>query len=78
MTALVGKGHRPFNGVKVFFATMFKDRGELGETVTAWLKANPQAKPVDFEVVQSSDKAFHCVSITVFYWDDRLARRRIP
>lgn len=56
-----------FNSVKVFSATMFADRGELGEKVTRWLEANPQAELTEVTVTQSSDASFHCVAITVFY-----------
>jgi len=58
-----------FNGVKVFSATMFADREHLGEKVGAWLQSNPARKPVDVVVTQSSDDAFHCLAITVFYWE---------
>lgn len=57
----------PFNGVKVFSATMFADRGVLGDKVTAWLASNSQRKLTDIIVTQSSDAAFHCVTISVFY-----------
>jgi hypothetical protein len=60
----------PFNGVKVFSATMAQDRDQLGEKVTQWLRAHPASKVVDTVVSQSSDEAFHCISITVFYWQD--------
>ena len=60
-----------FNGVKVFSATMAQDRDQLGEKVTAWLRANPQNKIVDTVVTQSSDEAFHCVAITVFYVEEK-------
>jgi hypothetical protein len=56
----------PFNGVKIFSATMFADRGQLGERVTAWL-ATGQRKLTDIIVTQSSDAAFHCVTISIFY-----------
>ncbi len=56
-----------FNGVKVFSATMYQQREVLGEKVTEWLKAHPKCKPVDVVVTQSSDEAFHCIAITVFY-----------
>ena len=59
---LVVRPDLTFNGVKVFSATMFAPREQLGETVT------------EFVVTQSSDSQFHCVAITVFYWE-RLARR---
>jgi hypothetical protein len=54
-------------GAKVFTATKAKDREELGEVLTRWLRANPQAKILDKIVTQSSDSEFHCLSITVFY-----------
>jgi hypothetical protein len=63
-----------FNGVKVFSATMFADRDRLGESITTWLEARPQIKVTQMVVTQSSDAAFHCIAITVFYWEP-LARR---
>jgi hypothetical protein len=60
---------RRFNGVKVFSATMFADRERLGDAVTAWLAARPHVKVTQMVVTQSSDAAFHCVAITVFYWE---------
>ncbi len=59
-----------FTGVKVFTASMFAQRRELGEVVTDWLR-DRQRQP-DFEVVdrvvrQSSDRAFHCISIILFF-----------
>jgi hypothetical protein len=59
-----------FNGVKVFSATMVADRDQLGEKVTAWMTNNPHLKVTDVVVTQSSDEAFHCIAITVFYWED--------
>jgi hypothetical protein len=56
-----------FDSVKVFSATMLRDRAELGEKVTAWLNANSAVSVVDVVVSQSSDAQFHCVSICVFY-----------
>ena len=56
-----------FNGVEVFSATMAKERATLGEKVTTWLRANPQAEVVDKIVTQSSDSEFHCLTITLFY-----------
>ena len=56
-----------FDGVKVFSATMFAERDQLGETVTAWLTARPRLQLVELVVTQSSDAAFHCIAITVFY-----------
>ena len=56
-----------FNGVKIFSATMFADRGQLGERVTAWIASGPPRKLTDIIVTQSSDAAFHCVTISIFY-----------
>ena len=60
-----------FNGVKVFSATMAQDREQLGEKLTAWLGERPECKVVDTVVTQSSDEAFHCLAITVFWWEDK-------
>ncbi len=62
-----------FNGVKVFSATMAQERDQLGEKVTAWLADHPEAKVIDTIVTQSSDEAFHCLAITLFYWDEKAA-----
>ncbi|HVK85343.1 MAG TPA: hypothetical protein VM513_14595 [Kofleriaceae bacterium] len=59
-----------FNGVKVFSATMVADRDQLGEKVSAWMNSNSHLKVTDIVVTQSSDEAFHCIAITVFYWED--------
>lgn len=56
-----------FTGVKVFSATKAKEREELGETVTRWLRANGDLEIVDRVVSQSSDDEFHCLSIVFFY-----------
>jgi hypothetical protein len=64
-----------FNGVKVFSATMVADRDQLGEKVSAWMANHALLKVTDIVVTQSSDEAFHCIAITVFYWED-LAKRR--
>lgn len=57
-----------FDGLQVFSATMVKDRNELGEKVTAWLTDNrPRVDIVDIEVHQSSDDAFHCVTIVLYF-----------
>jgi len=58
---------RPFNAVKVFSATMAPERDALGDKVTAWLRARPNVHVTDTIVTQSSDAAFHCLAITVFY-----------
>jgi hypothetical protein len=58
-----------FNGVKTFSATMAKGRDALGELVGAWLASAPNREVVDTVVTQSSDEAFHCIAITIFYRD---------
>ncbi|MCG3173460.1 MAG: hypothetical protein GMKNLPBB_01657 [Myxococcota bacterium] len=55
-----------FNGVKVFSATLARDRESLGENITRWLQ-DSGAQVVDKIVVQSSDREFHCLSIILFY-----------
>ncbi|MFY0580538.1 hypothetical protein F0U62_41605 [Cystobacter fuscus] len=56
-----------FTGVKVFSTTLARDRENMGENITKWLKENPNADVVDKMVTQSSDKEFHCLTITLFY-----------
>ena len=63
-------GKHPFNGVKVFSATMAQERDHLGERITDWLKDHPKVKVVDTIVTQSSDESFHCLAITLFYWEE--------
>jgi hypothetical protein len=55
--------------VKVFSATLQRERDSLGERLTEWLAANPSIIIVDVAVTQSSDRSFHCLSITIFYED---------
>ncbi len=59
-----------FNGVKVFSATMVADRDQLGEKVTTWINSHAEKKVTDLVVTQSSDEAFHCIAITVFYHEE--------
>jgi hypothetical protein len=57
----------PFTGVKVFSTTLARDRETMGETITKWLRENARLEIVDRVVTQSSDKEFHCLTITLFY-----------
>ncbi len=57
----------PFTGVKVFSTTLARDRETMGDTITKWLRENPGVEVVDRVVTQSSDKEFHCLTITLFY-----------
>ncbi len=66
-----GSNNNQFNGVKVFSATMAQERDQLGEKITQWLDAHRNVKIVDKIVTQSSDEAFHCLAITLFYWEER-------
>jgi hypothetical protein len=56
-----------FSGIKVFSTTLARDRENMGENITKWIKDNPNAEIVDKVVTQSSDKEFHCLTITLFY-----------
>ena len=62
-----GSNNHPFNGVKVFSATMAQERDQLGEKITQWLAAHPGVEIVDKIVTQLSDEAFHGLAITRFY-----------
>lgn len=70
---------KEFNGVKVFSATMVRDRQELGEVVTDWIRSHPDCKIVDRTITQSSDSQFHCITITLFYWQEPMtAKKGVP
>ena len=57
-----------YSGVKVFSATKARERESLGERITDWIDANSKrVEIVNTVVTQSSDREFHCLSITVFY-----------
>ena len=60
---------KSFSGVKVFSVTMMADRARLGDDVTEWIQANPSYEIREVIVTQSSDEAFHCLSMTIFYFD---------
>jgi folate-dependent tRNA-U54 methylase TrmFO/GidA len=62
-----------FTGVKVFTTTLARDREVMGEHISRWLAEHPDVEIVDREVTQSSDKEFHCLSITLFYREKRKA-----
>jgi hypothetical protein len=50
---------------------MVADRDQLGEKVTAWISSHPEKKVTNLVVTQSSDEAFHCLAITVFWWEEK-------
>ncbi len=58
-----------YNGVKIFSASKAEEREVLGERVTAWLSEHPHLEVRKIQTLQSSDKAFHCISVVVFYDD---------
>jgi hypothetical protein len=66
------------NGVKVFSATQREYREVLGERVTEWIESHSAFEIVEMRVTQSSDHEFHCIAITVFYFDAAAAARIIP
>jgi folate-dependent tRNA-U54 methylase TrmFO/GidA len=56
-----------FTGVKVFSTTLARDRDQLSDRITGWLRDHPEIEVVDKVVTQSSDKEFHCLSLTFFF-----------
>jgi len=56
-----------FTGVKVFSATKARDREDLGESITRWIRSNADLDVVDRVVSQSSDNEFHCLCVVLFY-----------
>jgi len=57
---------RVYNVVKVFSATRARERIALGDPVTEWLKQNKGLEVIEVMVKQSSDNAFHCLTILLF------------
>lgn len=55
-----------FEGVKVFSATKAREREEISNRINDWL-ASSKIDIVDKVVTQSSDREFHCLTITIFY-----------
>ena len=63
-------------GAKVFTATKARDRDELGDVGTRWMQSNPKARIIDKVGTQSSDREFHCLTITLFYAHNEAAAAR--
>lgn len=63
-----------FDRVKVFSATKAREREELGEKVTEFLRGY-SGQVVDKVVAQSSDNEFHCLSVILFCRDNGKRRR---
>lgn len=55
-----------YSAVRTFSETKARDRQELGERITKWIR---DEKPIiiDTKVCQSSDHEFHCLSVVIFY-----------
>jgi hypothetical protein len=59
--------------VKTFTATKRDERSWLGDEVTAWMRAQqPPLLYPEIRINQSSDEAFHCLTITV------IAHQEVP
>ncbi|MCP4675414.1 MAG: hypothetical protein GY854_07905 [Deltaproteobacteria bacterium] len=56
-----------YKGAQIFTATKAKEREDLGNRLTAWIKEHPQIRIKNTSVTQSSDNEFHCITIIVFY-----------
>jgi hypothetical protein len=57
-----------YSGVKVFSATKARERELIGDRINEWLDESiKQLEIVDTVVTQSSDREFHCLTITIFY-----------
>lgn len=56
-----------FTGCKVFSATLARDRDAMSNTINDWMAAHPELEVVDKVVTLSSDRQFHCLTITLFY-----------
>ncbi|MCA9683382.1 MAG: hypothetical protein KC431_20865 [Myxococcales bacterium] len=57
-----------YSGVKVFSATKAREREMLGDRINEWLdESGNKIRIVDTKVTQSSDREFHCLTITIFY-----------
>lgn len=57
-----------YSGVKVFSATKARERELIGDRINEWLDDTiKQVEIVDTIVTQSSDREFHCLTITIFY-----------
>jgi hypothetical protein len=55
----------PISLIKVFSVTKARDREELGPRVTAWIAAHPELQILRTFVAQTSDSAFHCLSMVL-------------
>ncbi|HEY0839665.1 MAG TPA: hypothetical protein VGD74_05720 [Vulgatibacter sp.] len=63
-----------FTGVKVFSTTLARERENMGENITRWIRENPRCEILDKIVTQSSDREFHCLTVTLFYREKAIDR----
>jgi hypothetical protein len=57
-----------FSGVKVFSATKAREREAISDRINEWLdEVLDRYDIVDKVVTQSSDREFHCLTISIFY-----------
>jgi hypothetical protein len=57
-----------YSGVKVFSATKARERELIGDRINEWIDESiKEVEIVDTIVTQSSDREFHCLTITIFY-----------
>ncbi len=56
-----------YTGVKVFSATKARERDEMGATISRWVKQHSDLDIVEKVITQSSDREFHCYTMTIFY-----------
>lgn len=54
-------------GCVIFSATKFRDRENLGNHVTDWIRKHPEKHIISTDVRQSSDSEFHCLSIVIWF-----------
>jgi len=58
---------QPFDGVEIWSMTKPTERQQLGRHITSWLCANKHCSVVDVQISQSSDNAYHCVTVFLFW-----------
>ena len=57
---------------------MIRERQELDRVVNGWLRHHPGVTILDYRVTQSSDDAFHCITIILFFHDPKYAFSQNP
>jgi hypothetical protein len=55
------------SGAKVFSATKARERENLGAVITKCIREHEDVEIIDKIITQSSDREFHCLTLTVFY-----------